>query len=101
MLRLMQLRFAAIALVAAALVSLGGVSAWAFSQENLNLGDASGNSRFADPSNQVKQGSQPFGPGGPTLQFGARQGGFGSMNHFQGSNATPPDPYSRPLGNGN
>jgi len=101
-----QLRFATLALFAAAAVSLTTVSAQAFSQENLNISGA-GNSRFADPDDQVRnfgRGAQPFGSSGPVVQFGARQGPSTSLGRFQGSgfnNAPPPDPYSRPVGNGN
>jgi hypothetical protein len=106
-LRLTQLYFALVALAIAA-VSLTGSSARAFTMESLGSGD--GNSRFADPDDQVKnfggtQGAQPFGPNGPIVQFGAHQGPIGAMGpfgHFQGNgfNNPPPDPYSRPLGNG-
>jgi hypothetical protein len=106
-LRLTQLHFAAVALAIAA-ISLTAPTARAFTQENLNA-SPDGNSRFADPDDQVKnfgQGSRPFGPGGPSLQFGVQQGGTMSpFGRFQGNslnnNYPPPDPYSRPLGNGN
>ena len=99
-------RFATFALFAVTAVSLATASAQAFSQENLNINGA-GNSRFADPDNQgnnLGRGAQPFGPNGPSLQFGAQQQGrLTPFGHFQGNgyNAPPPDPYSRPLGNGN
>ena len=106
MFRSTQLRFAAIVLFAVAAVSLTAVSAKAFSQENLNISGA-GNSRFADPDDQVRnfgRGAQPFGPSGPVVQFGAQQGPLTSFGRLQGggfNNAPAPDPYSRPLGNGN
>jgi len=108
MLRLTQLHFAAVVL-AIAVVSVTAPAARAFTQENLSV-SGNGNSRFADPDDQVKnfgQGAQPFGPGGPVVQFGAQQGQpyspFSPFNHFQGglNSGPPPDPYSRPLGNGN
>jgi len=106
-LRSTQLYLAAAALAIAA-VSASGPSARAFTMENLS---ANPEARFADPDDQVKnfgpgtQGVQPFGPNGPVVQFGARQGpigGMGPFGHFQGNgfNNPPPDPYSRPLGNG-
>jgi hypothetical protein len=107
-LRSTQLHFAALALAIAA-ISLAAPAARAFTQENFNA-SVGGNSRFADPDDQVKnfgQGAQPFGPGGPTVQFGAQQGQpfspFSPFNRYQGGNnyGPPPDPYSRPLGNGN
>ena len=74
-----HLRCAAVALFAMA-VSYA-VSAWAipsaraFTMENLSTG---GNTtRFAEPdgpANNFGRGAQPFGPGGPMVQFGARQG---------------------------
>jgi hypothetical protein len=105
MFRSTQIRFAVIALFAVAVVSLTTASARAFSQENLSTG---GNAtRFADPDERVKnfgQGSQPFGPNGPMVQFGAQQGQLTPFGRFQGNgfnSPPPPDPYSRPLGNGN
>ena len=109
MLRLMQLRFAVVALIAATVVSLTAASAWAFSQENFQPSGA-GNSTFADPDDQFTnsgQGAHPFGPNGPVVQFGVQQGPLTSFGHFPGNgfSAPPadplPDPYSRPLGNGN
>jgi hypothetical protein len=80
-LRLAQFRCAAAAISAAgavvAVVALTAPSARAFTMETLSTG---GNStRFADPDERNKnfgqgQGSQPFGPGGPAVQFGAGQG---------------------------
>ena len=74
-----HLRCAAAALFAMA-VSYA-VSAWAipsaraFTMESLSTG---GNTtRFAEPdgpANNFGRGAQPFGPGGPMVQFGARQG---------------------------
>jgi hypothetical protein len=70
--RLTQLRVAAIFFGAAAVVSLTGPCAHAFTMETLSTG---GNStRFADPDDRVKnfgQGTQPFGPNGPSVQFNA------------------------------
>ncbi|HXW42969.1 MAG TPA: hypothetical protein VEK75_17300 [Xanthobacteraceae bacterium] len=103
-LRSTHFRFAAAAL-AMAVVSLTGPSARAFTMENLN-GSADANSRFADPDEQVKkfgQGSQPFGPGGPTVQFNTQPGYVGPFNRMPGAgfaSPQPPQPYARPLGNG-
>ncbi len=104
--RFTQLRFATFALFVMTAVSLTATTARAFTQENLNVG-GTGNSAFADPDNQVRnfgRGAQPFGPNGPSVQFGAQQGPLTPFGHFHGSgfnSAPPPDPYSRPLGNGN
>jgi hypothetical protein len=85
------------------------VSAWAipsaraFTMESLSTG---GNTtRFAEPdgpANNFGRGAQPFGPGGPMVQFGARQGQLTPFSRSPGSgyNSTPPEPYARPLGNG-
>ena len=101
-----HLHCAAVALFAMA-VSYA-VSAWAipsaraFTMENLSTG---GNTtRFAEPdgpANNFGRGAQPFGPGGPMVQFGARQGQTPfSRSPGSGYNSTPPEPYARPLGNG-
>jgi len=61
--------------------------AWAFSQENLkNFGS----------------GAHLFGPNGPVVQFGAQRGPLTPFGRFQGNNYNnpPPEPYARPLGNG-
>jgi hypothetical protein len=106
MLRLVHRRLVAVALIAAAAVSLSAASAWAFSQENVQAGGTNA-SKFSDPDDQFTdsaQGAHLFGPNGPTLQFGVHQGplspfdGFQDNDHYNGS---PPDPYYRPLGNGN
>jgi hypothetical protein len=88
-LRLTQLRFAAVALFAAAVAftasSVAVPSARAFTMENLST-NGGNTTRFADPNDRVKnfdsQGTRPFGQNGPTMQFGAGQ------------------PYSRPFTHG-
>ena len=76
---------------------LSAPSAFAFSTENLNV-NQNGNSRFADPDGQVKNGQTTLGPGGPSLHFGSSP-----YSRFQGgSNSNPPpSPYAMPPGNGN
>jgi hypothetical protein len=102
MFRLAQLGFAA-ALAMGAL-SLAGSSAHAFTMETIG-GSSDGSSRFADPDDQVKNfgqgpGAHLFGPGGPTMQFGAQQGGLspfgprGPMTPGFASPQAPPDPYN-------
>jgi hypothetical protein len=97
MFRTTQLRFATIALFAAAAVSLTAASARAFNQENGGAGGGS-NSTFADPDEQVNifgygGGAQPSGLNGP-VQFGAQQG-LTPFKHFQsdGLSSSPPDPF--------
>jgi len=76
-LRLTQLRFAAVALFAAAVAftasSVAVPSARAFTMENLST-NGGNTTRFADPNDRVKnfesQGSRPFGQNGPIMQFG-------------------------------
>jgi hypothetical protein len=106
MARLMRLRFAAIALLAAGAVSLTAASAWAFSRETVSSG-GNGSATLTDPDDQItnsSQGAHPFGLNGPTVQFGAQQGpSTTTFGHFQGDSSDggpPPDPYYRPL-NGN
>ena len=90
-LRLTQFRFAAVALFAAAAAfiasSVAVPSAHAFTMENLST-NGGNTTRFADPNDRVKnfdsQGSRPFGPNGPVVQFGAGAG----------------QPYSRPFNHG-
>jgi len=107
-LRLTQLRFAAVALFAAAVAftasSVAVPSARAFTMENLST-NGGNTTRFAEPdgpANNFGRGAQPFGPGGPMVQFGARQGQLTPFSRSPGSgyNSTPPEPYARPLGNG-
>jgi hypothetical protein len=106
MLQPVQLRFAAAVLFAAAGICLTAASAFAFTQQFLQPG-GDGKSTFADPDNNVTnsgQGAHPLGPNGPVVQFGVQQGpGTTTFGRFQGdgSNAPPPDPYYRLLGNGN
>jgi hypothetical protein len=96
-LRLTQLCFAALGLAIVA-VALTGFSARAFTIESLSA-NGSGGSRFADPDNRYKnfgQGSQPFGPNGPTVQFGQGQP---SLGRPFGPRPYMPPPQS--YGNGN
>jgi len=95
-LRLIQLHLAAAILVVAAL-ALTGPSARAFTMENLSASD--GNSRFADPDGQVKNGVMPFGQNGPSVQFGTQPGLPGSQFlHAPAAgfapSQPPPDPYN-------
>jgi hypothetical protein len=88
-LRLTQLRFATVAVFAAAVAfiaaSVAVPSAHAFTMENLST-NGGNTTRFADPNDRVKnfesQGARPFGQNGPAVLFGAGQ------------------PYSRPFAHG-
>jgi hypothetical protein len=79
-LRLMQLRFMAVASFAAAVgfaaSSVAVSPAHAFTMESLSA-NGGNTTRFADPDDRVKnfqsQGARPFGQNGPVVQFGAGQ----------------------------
>ena len=99
-----HVRCAAVAIAVSCAISAWAIpSARAFTMENLSSG---GNTtRFAEPdgpANNLGRGAQPFGPGGPFVQFGARQGQLAPFGRWPGSgyNYPPPEPYARPLGNG-
>jgi hypothetical protein len=105
MLRLMQLRFAAVALFAAVAVLLSAPYASAFTQETVRP-DANGNYTFTEPNDQTtnsNQGARPFGSNGPTVQFGIQQGSGAPFGRSLGNgyNGSPPDPYYRPFGTRN
>ena len=93
-------------LFAAGIFSLTATSAWAFSQQIVS--PDGGNYSFGDPDKQPttsdnkssSQGTRPFGSSGPTVQFGVQQGPFTPLSRGNGYNSTP-DPYFRPLTNGN
>jgi hypothetical protein len=95
-LRSIQLHLAA-AIFAVAALTLTGPSARAFTMENLSASD--GNSRFADPDDQVKNGVRPFGQGGPSVQFGMQPAQPGSQFlHVPSAgfapSQPPPEPYN-------
>jgi hypothetical protein len=102
---LKQFRFAAVPLIAGAIIALTTASVWAFSQQivnpngnyNFNYGDPDGKSKLNENTNK----SDPNSPG---FHFGI-QGGqnspFGLRSFGGDSNDSPPDYYARPLGNGN
>jgi hypothetical protein len=108
MLRLTQLQLAVVGLFAASILSLTVASAWAFSQEIVSPG-SSGNYNFGDPdkhltdpdNNNSGQDARPFGSNGPVVQFGVQQNPSATFGRGNGYNTTTPDPYFRPLFNGN
>jgi len=97
----------AVGMFAAGILSLTVTSAWAFSQETVSPG-GDGNYNFGDPdksltdpdNNNSSQGARPFGSNGPTVQFGVQQGPSTTFGRGSGYTSTP-DPYFRPLTNGN
>jgi hypothetical protein len=99
MLRLTQLHFAAVILTIAA-IPLTSLPARAFTMENLSA-NPNGNSRFADPDDQVKNfgpGARPFGQNGPIVQFGVQPGVQPPFGHSPGfgfaPSPPPPQPYN-------
>ncbi len=99
MVRLTPVRLAAGAL-AVAMVSLMASSAGAFSLETIG-GDGGGGSRFSDQDTLTNnQGVRPFGPGGPTMQFGVQSGVQSPLIHGPASSfgssqsLPPPEPYN-------
>jgi hypothetical protein len=101
----MQLRLA-VGLFAAGILSLSVASAWAFSQQIVS--PDGGNYTFTDPDKQLTdpdnhssgQSARPFGSNGLSVQFGVQQGPLTTFGRGNGYNSTP-DPYYRPLTNGN
>jgi hypothetical protein len=93
-LRSNQLHLAA-AIVALGAIALAGPSARAFTMENLSA-SSDGNSRYADPDGQVKNGMTPFGQNGPMVQFGAGSPYSPLRAPFAGSapSGPPPEPYN-------
>jgi hypothetical protein len=100
-----QFRFATASLIAGGIIALTIPYALAFSQQtvapngnyNFNYGPLDGKTKLDESTDK----SDPNSPGfhfsienGQTRQFGFHS--FGGS-----SNATPPDYYARPLGNGN
>ena len=90
-------------LFAAGVLLLTSASAWAFSQQSVGPG-GDGNSTFTDPDEQLTGSEQltdsvksvrPFDSNGPAMQFGVQQ--QGTLIPF----TSAPDPYYRPLRNGN
>ena len=96
-------------LFAVGILSLSVGSAWGFTRETVS--PDGGNYSFGDPDNHLtdpanhnssSQGARPFGSNGPVVQFGIQQGGpFSPLSRSNGYDRTLPDPYYRPLHNGN
>ncbi len=94
-LRSTQLHLAA-AILALGVMALAGPSARAFTMENLSA-SSDGNSRYADPDRQVKNGMMPFGQNGPMVQFGAGSQ-YSPLNRAPSAgfapSQPPPEPYN-------
>jgi hypothetical protein len=99
-----QLRFAAVPLIAGAMIVLTTASVWAFSQQtlgpngnyNFNYGDPDDKAKLGDSANKSDSNSPSF-----HFSIDHDQTGPLGFHSFGGSgNATPPD-YYQPHGNGN
>jgi hypothetical protein len=98
----------AFGLFAAGLLLLTAASARAFSQQSGGPG-GDGNSTFTDPDEQLTgtgeqstdslKSVRPFNSNGPAMLFGAQQ--QGTLIPFGNGNTSAPEPYYRPLRNGN
>jgi hypothetical protein len=102
---LKQLRFAAVPLIAGTEIMLTTASVWAFSQQTLA---PSGNYNFnySGPDDKAKLGestnkSESNNPGFYFSIERGQTGPFGFYNFGDSNNATFPDYYARPFGNGN
>jgi hypothetical protein len=100
-----QLRFAAVPLIAGAIIALATASAWAFSQQTLGAG-GNYNFNYGDPDDKAKLGESTDKSDSNSSGFhfsieGGQAQPFGFRSFGGSSNPTPPDYYSRPLGNGN
>jgi hypothetical protein len=105
MIMIKPFRFAAAPLIAGAIVVLTTAAALAFSQQMLtpngnydfNYGPLD-DSKLKSDSNTNK--SDPNSPGFHFSVGGGQTDQFG-FHSFGGDNNKPPEPYARPLGNGN
>jgi hypothetical protein len=110
MVRSVRLRFAAIAIIAAATIASTTASGWAFSQQTLTP-PANGNYNFnySDPDHPASSGQStlPSDSNGSGFHFSIEQGqaapfsGFQSGNHSFGNNPSPTSPeyYLQQRGN--
>jgi len=100
-----QLRFATVPLIAGAIIVLTTASVWAFSQQTLGP-NGNYNFNYGDPDDKARLGGSTNKSDSisPRFHFSIERdqtGPFGFHSFGGGSNATAPDYYSRPLGNGN
>jgi hypothetical protein len=98
-----QLRFAAVALIAGAIIALTTGSVWAFSQQtlgpngnyNFNYGGPDDKAKLNDGTNKSDSNSSGF-------HFSIERGQAGpfGFHSFGGNDNTAPPDYYRPHGNG-
>jgi len=98
-----RFRFAAVALIAGAIIAITTASVWAFSQQTVQP-NGNYNFNYGDPGDKTKldESTSKSDPNSPGFHFGIERGQTGpfGFHSFGDSNETPPDYYSRPLGNG-
>jgi hypothetical protein len=112
MVRFVRLRFAAVPMIAAAIIASTTASGWAFSQQTLTP-PANGNYNFnySDPDHPATSGQStlPSDSNGSGFHFSVEQGqtapfsGFQSGNRSFNNSADPTSPgfYIQPRGDGN
>ena len=100
-----QLRFAAPALIAGAIIALTSASVWAFSQQTL-VPNGNYNFNYGDPDDKAKlgEGTNKYDSNSPGFHFYIEHGQTGPSGFHSFGNSTntaPPDYFSRPLNSGN
>jgi hypothetical protein len=100
-----QLQFAAVPLIAGAIIVLTTASVWAFSQQILGP-SGNYNFNFGDPDDKAKLGESTTksDSNSPSFHFSIERGQpepFGFHSFGDSNNTTFPDYYPRPPGNGN
>ena len=85
------LRFAAVAMIAAAIIASTTASGWAFSQQTLSLGpEGNGNYNFnySDPNHPAtnSQSTPQFDSNSPTFHFSIERGDTAPFSGFQSGN---------------
>ena len=106
MVRFVRLRFAAVAMIAAAIIAATTASGWAFSQQTISP-DANGNYNFnyTDPNHPTSQSAHPSESNSLGFHFSVEHGqtgpfgGFQSGNNFFGNSGNDRPPEMTPLGN--
>jgi hypothetical protein len=113
MIRFVRLRFAAVSMIAAAIIASTTAPGWAFTQQMLDLGgNGNYNFNYSDPAHPATSGlnALPSDPNSPGLHFSIDRGqttgpfsGFQSGDHSFGNRSDPTDPryYIQPPGSGN
>ena len=112
MVRFVRLRFAAVPVIAAAIIAVTTASGWAFTQQMLGTGENGNyNFNYTPPDRPATSGlsTSPFDSNISRFHFSIESGqtspfsGFQGGNHSLGNSGSPTDPryYIQPQGNGN